>query len=66
MPRFIEPHDLVLSKPAAGRPKDIAFAAGLLDMRLVDLGVLLDRVESLPDSGARVRQWLGSYRRPRS
>lgn len=31
-PRFVEPHDLVLSKLAAGRDKDIVFATSLLDM----------------------------------
>jgi hypothetical protein len=62
-PRFVEPHDLVLSKLAAGRDKDIVFATSLLDMQLVKLDVLLDRAEVLPRSGERVRSWLQAYQR---
>lgn len=62
-PRFVEPHDLVLSKLAAGRNKDIVFAASLLDAHLVDLHVLLDRAEALPRSGPRVLSWLQTYQR---
>ncbi len=62
-PRFVEPHDLVLSKLAAGRDKDIVFAASLLDAHLVDLDILLDRAETLPRSGPRVLSWLQTYRR---
>lgn len=62
-PKFIEPHDLVVSKLAAGREKDIAFAATLLDASLVDFEVLLERAEGLPKSSERVSNWLTSFRR---
>lgn len=62
-PRFVEPHDLVVSKLAAGREKDIVFAASLLDAELVGLDTLLARAAQLPRSSARVTQSLGSYRR---
>lgn len=65
-PRFIEPHDLVVSKLAAGREKDIGFAASLLNARLVDIEVLLTRAAMLPISGHRVTAWLLAYRRRKS
>jgi hypothetical protein len=62
-PRFIEPHDLVVSKLAVGREKDIAFAASLLDARLVDVSTLLERAGLLPACGERVIAWLHAYQR---
>lgn len=44
----LEPHDLVLSKCAAGRDRDWDFAREALKAGLVDLDVLLDRVDQLP------------------
>jgi len=64
-PRFLEPHDLVVSKLVAGRDKDFAFAASLIDAELVDLGVLVERAGLLPASGARVTAWLWAYQRRR-
>lgn len=65
-PRFIEAHDLVVSKLAAGREKDIAFAATLLNARLVHIDVLLTRAAMLPASGQRVAAWLLAYQRRKS
>jgi Nucleotidyltransferase of unknown function (DUF6036) len=62
-PRFIEPHDLVASKLAAGREKDMAFAASLLDARLVNVSVLLERAAALPAGAERVIAWLRAYQR---
>jgi len=62
-PRFIEPHDLVVSKLAAGREKDIVFATSLLEARLVRLGALLERARLLPTSCQRVTTWLEAYQR---
>jgi hypothetical protein len=62
-PRFIEPHDLVVSKLAAGRDKDVVFAASLLEARLVNLDVLIERAAKLSTSGERVTAWLTAYRR---
>lgn len=63
VPRFIEAHDLVVSKLAAGPEKDIAFAASLLDARLVHIDILLMRAAMLPVSGRRVTSWLRAYQR---
>ncbi|WP_332642189.1 DUF6036 family nucleotidyltransferase [Aeromicrobium sp.] len=45
---FLEPHDLVATKLAAGRLKDLAFARALVDVGLVDLDVLLERIYAMP------------------
>ncbi len=60
-PKFVEPHDLVLSKLAAGRGKDVVFAAALLDAGLVNLEVLVERAAGLPASGDRVGAWLVAF-----
>lgn len=44
----LEPHDLVLSKCAAGRDRDWDFAEEAIDGRVVDPQVLLARVADLP------------------
>ncbi len=62
-PRFIEPHDLVASKLAAGREKDISFATSLLDARLVNINVLLERAALLPVNAKGVLAWLRAYQR---
>lgn len=62
-PKFVEPHDLVVSKLAAGREKDAVFATSLLDARLVHLDVLLERAARLPHSSERVIAWLIGYQR---
>jgi hypothetical protein len=47
---FLEVHDLVLAKLAAGRPKDIAFTVEGLRSGLVDLENLRRGVELMPES----------------
>lgn len=64
-PRFLEPHDLVVSKLAAGRDKDIAFASALLDAGIVDIDLLVERARALPRSYERAMAWLDGYRRRR-
>ena len=44
----LEVHDLVASKYAAGREKDRAFVQAALRHRLVDGGVIEDRIRTLP------------------
>jgi hypothetical protein len=44
----LEPHDLIASKLAAGRPKDSAFVLALVEAGLVDLDVLLERIYAMP------------------
>lgn len=46
--KFLDPHDLVLSKLAAQRQKDRDFARVLVENRLIDPTVLLERLETLP------------------
>lgn len=61
--RCLEPHDLVISKLVAGRPKDFEFARALLVAGLVDIDVLRARAELLPVIPAvkrRVIEWLGT------
>lgn len=62
-PKFIEAHDLVVSKLVAGREKDITFAASLLGAGLLQVDVLLTRAAMLPASGGRVIAWLRAYQR---
>jgi len=45
---FLDPHDLVASKLAAGRLKDLDFALALVSAGLIDLDVLLDRIYAMP------------------
>lgn len=44
----LEVHDLVLSKYAAGRPKDITFVQEIGRQGLADPSILLDRLADLP------------------
>lgn len=44
----LEPHDLILSKLAANRDRDWEFAKEALAARLVESGVLLERLADLP------------------
>lgn len=46
---FLEPHDLVASKLAAGRLKDLAFALALVHAELIDLDILVERTLAMPD-----------------
>lgn len=65
----LEPHDLVISKLAAQREKDFAFAAALLAAGLVDPSLLLERANLLSDDHGVVRsaiiRWIESAARKR-
>jgi hypothetical protein len=58
----MEPHDCVISRLVAGRPKDKEFAAALLEAGIVTGRVLVERlpdVEGLDrQASARIEQWL--------
>jgi len=57
----LEPHDLVLSKLAAGRPKDIEFCDAAVRSGLVDTDVITDRIRSTelsPSARARLASWV--------
>lgn len=54
--RCLEPHDLVVSKLVAGRPKDITFATALIEHGIVAAATLLERAEMLDQPGAVVRR----------
>lgn len=61
----LEPHDCVVSKLVAYRPKDVDFAAALLRQKLVDPDVLVERIELLPSPTAvrdRLRAWVKRHR----
>ncbi|MBI1814601.1 MAG: hypothetical protein HYR72_06465 [Deltaproteobacteria bacterium] len=60
----LEVHDLVVSKLAAGREKDFAFAREALGHRLVHAPTLLARIEMIPlapEARERLRTWVRSY-----
>ena len=59
----LEPHDLVLAKLVAGREKDLEFAESLIARGLIDLEVLLARVDDLPVLGAIQRRVRGFIER---
>lgn len=61
----LEPHDLMASKLAAGRPKDFEFVAALLREQLVDPAVVLGRVVELPIGDTEkdhLRAWISARR----
>jgi hypothetical protein len=63
----LEPHDCVVSKLVANRPKDLRFATALLEAGLVESHVLTERVEALPREldpriRQRLRSWLDAWR----
>jgi hypothetical protein len=62
----LEPHDCVISKLVAGRPKDLDFAAALIGDRLVLRDVLLERLTALAQipqpTYQRILTWLQSPR----
>jgi hypothetical protein len=65
-PRFLEPHDLAVSKLAAGRPKDHDFVLALIWGGLLDVAVLRKRASMLPAGtdrrvGERIEAWLNYY-----
>jgi hypothetical protein len=65
-PRFLEPHDLAVSKLAAGRPKDRQFVSALPRSGLLDVTLIQTRAGMLPDQtdsriGPRIAAWLDAY-----
>jgi len=61
----LEPHDCVLSKMAAGRDKDYAFATALLKAGLVKPDILEARIDDMPIAAPekhRIREWLRGNR----
>jgi hypothetical protein len=65
-PRFLEPHDLAVSKLAAGRPKDHDFVLALIRRRLLDVAVLQERASMLPAGtdprvGECIEAWLNHH-----
>lgn len=61
----LEPHDLAASKLAAGRDKDWAFVATMLEHRLITGAQLCERLATLPLQPERI-QALGSWVNARS
>jgi hypothetical protein len=60
----LEPHDCVVAKLLAGRDKDLAFAAALIQAGIVDPVILAERLDTVDTTRAhpvaleRVRRWL--------
>lgn len=65
-PRFLDPHDLAVSKLAAHREKDRVFVTALLDADLIDVATTRERVGLLDDEdqekyAATIEAWLDGY-----
>jgi hypothetical protein len=65
-PRFLEVHDLAVSKLAAGRPKDHDFVLALIRTGLLDVAVVRKRATMLPAEidpriGERIEAWLNYH-----
>jgi hypothetical protein len=61
---LLDPHDCVVSKLVAGREKDHAFAAALIECKLIDPTVLADRIETVnvtPAQRRRLRDWIAIW-----
>jgi hypothetical protein len=61
----LDPHDCVVSKLVAGRPKDRDFANALLRARLVEADILVERIQLLPVARAvkaRLDLWVSGHR----
>lgn len=66
--RCLEPHDLVISKYLAGRPKDLEFCGALAAAGLVEEAVLRERLAATacsPEERERVRTRIRRDFRPR-
>jgi hypothetical protein len=63
----LDPYDLVISKLAAMREKDLGFAMALLESGLLDVAVLRARADLLtaadPITSRRVKEWIDSASR---
>lgn len=65
-PHFLDPHDLAVSKLAAGRTKDLDFVLALIRGGLLDVAVTRKRASMLPSwtdprIGERIEAWLNYY-----
>lgn len=65
-PWFLDPHDLAIGKLVAAREKDTVFVDALLRRRLLDVRILRERVQQLPDELSasvvtRIEGWLDYY-----
>jgi hypothetical protein len=65
-PHFLEPHDLAVSKLAAGRQKDHDFVLALTRCGLLDVAVIRKRTSMLPPGtdpriGERIEAWLNYH-----
>ncbi|MEJ7707790.1 MAG: hypothetical protein WKF82_11320 [Nocardioidaceae bacterium] len=63
--RFLDAHDLVVSKLAASGDKGRAFVAVLIETNLVEPAIIRERVALLPDQvpaivSERIQTWLDS------
>ena len=54
----LEMHDFWLAKALAGRPKDLAFCAALLDRGLVRRTVLKERLDDMPALDIERKTWM--------
>ena len=62
----LEPHDLAASKLAAGRDKDWPFVEAMLRHKIVDGGVIEERIALLPISDERKQRlynWIGAQKK---
>ncbi len=55
----LEPHDLVISKLLAGRPKDLAFCRAVIEAGIVDRVVLIDRLNGTNGTAEERRRTRG-------
>lgn len=65
----LDAHDLVCAELVAGREKDFAFAAALIDADLVSCSVLLERaaaLDAIQGVRSRVLAWVESVARRRA
>lgn len=60
-PRFLEPHDLAVSKLGAGRDKDREFVDALIRAKLLDVRVLRERAALLGPEHDLVRRRIDSH-----
>jgi hypothetical protein len=65
-PHFLDPHDLAVSKLAAGRTKDLDFVLALIRGGFLDVAVIRKRASMLPSEtdpriGERIDAWLNYY-----
>jgi hypothetical protein len=65
-PHFLDPHDLAVSKLAAGRDKDRDFVLALIHGGLLDVAVIRKRASMLPlgtdpRKGEQIEAWLNYY-----